>query len=416
MAKNAAFAKKVLPLLILGVFMMYFYSGLQNDHLNVLTPYYSQFGWSANAITAPVTVAGFVVIVATLVIGTLFMKFGVVKVVVPSTIVLGLGCVGLAFAGQNYAIYSVSLFLVRLLVVPLQMGGFMLCTNWFITGRGRSLGWITIGSPLCTATLIAGLTAGVASSLGFKGTYTIVGGVVILLAVLIGLTIKNAPEECGLNPDGADKASAVAADETKSMTLKEVLANKNSWLLIISYGLLQFCIVGIMAFYVPRLQMTGTEPKLFFFWLSVAAILGIPISYFLGWIDDKFGTVIASLVLCATYVMSLCGLLFMPANSVPMLIMTAIGIAGITGGMPTLHPSITAYVYGRKNYQAANRWVMTIQAVIMAFAITFMATILDKTHGLNLAYQIMLGMIAVCVVCIVIMGRTPDYDRGNAKA
>lgn len=413
MFKNAAFAKKSFPLLILGIFMMYFYSGLQNDHLNVLTPYYSQFGWSANAITAPVTAAGFVVIVATVIIGTLFMKFGVVKVVVPSTIVLGLSCVGLAFAGENYAIYSVSLFLVRLLVVPLQMGGFMLCTNWFITGRGRSLGWITIGSPLCTATLIAGLTALVGSSIGFKGTYSIVGGVVILLAILIGLTVKNTPEECGLFPDGA--ATAPDLEVVKTMTLKEVLSNKNSWILIISYGLLQFCIMGVMAFYVPRLQMVGSDPKLFFFWLSVAALMGIPISYVLGWIDDKFGTIKASIVLCATYVLAVGGLLIMKPNNVPMLVFTAIGIAGITGGMPTLHPSITAYVYGRKNYQAANRWIMTIQAVIMAFAITFMATILDKTHSLDLAYQIMLGMVALSAVLIVIMGKTPDHDRAQAK-
>lgn len=413
--KNKAFTKYAAAIWIIGLFMMYFYSGLQNDHLNILTPYVTEaFGMSNTAATNPVTIAGFVVIPATVLIGTLFIKLGVVKTLVPCTLVLGLSCIGLGFSGGNMVMYSICLFLVRLLVTPLQMGGFMLCTNWFVSGRGRTLGFITIGSPLCTATLIAGLTWAL-SSIGFAFSYTALGVIVIVMAIAIALFIKDRPEQVGLFPDGADHAVTVSEGEEKKMTLKEVMANKNSWLLIVSFGFLQFCIVAIMAFYVPRLQMTGTEPGTYLFWLSVAAIIGMPISYILGWIDDKFGTVAASIILSLTFILALCGLLFMSANNIPLIVLTAIGIAGLTGGTPNLHPSMTAYVYGRENYQAANRWIMAIQAIIMAFAIYFMSGILDATGSLDLAYQIMIGMVVVAAICLLIIGRTPDFDRGKAK-
>jgi hypothetical protein len=38
MNSSAAFRKKTIPIFILGILLMYFYSGLQTDHLNVLTP------------------------------------------------------------------------------------------------------------------------------------------------------------------------------------------------------------------------------------------------------------------------------------------------------------------------------------------------------------------------------------------
>lgn len=412
MFKNRAYWKRATPVLILGIFLMYFYSGLQNDHLNALTEYYRGLGWQATTITNPVTWGAFLVIPATILVGALMIKYGVVTVLVPSTIVLGFACIGLAFAGTNLAVYSICLFLVRLFVLPLQMGAFMLCTNWFVHLRGRALGFITIGCPLFTATGIIGLTMGI-QAFGFTPTYTLVGLLVLVLALLSALFLKSAPEECGLYPDGCGHEIDSSSGEIQSLPFREVFSNSGSWLLVISFGLLQFCIVAIMAFYVTRLAAVGTEPKIYLSWLTIAAFLGMPISMVLGIIDDKFGTVIASLVLCALFLVAIISLLIMTANSIPLIVLAALGIAGITGGTPNLHPSITTYVWGRDKYQAANRWIMAIQAIMMALALYYMSAILDRTGSLVLAYQIMIVLVAVAGICLIIIGRKPDYDRGR---
>jgi len=144
MFKNAKFARYTIVLMVLGVFYMFLYSGLQNDHINILTPYLAQtYGWDDLKITNPVTYGALVVILFYLIIGAAFVKFGVKKILVPCIVLLALGCLGIAVAGENYGLYFVSLFLVRIMVVPLQMGGFMLSANWFIKYRGRVLGVVT---------------------------------------------------------------------------------------------------------------------------------------------------------------------------------------------------------------------------------------------------------------------------------
>ena len=202
--------------------------------------------------------------------------------------------------------------------------------------------------------------------------------------------------------------------EIQSIPFKELASNSGSWLLIISFGILQACIVGAIAFYIPRLAAVGTEQSVYLFWLSAAAVMGLPISLILGMIDDKFGTVIASIVLCALFVLAFVSLLMMTANNVPLIILAALGLAGMMGGTPNLHPSITTYVFGKDRYQAANRWIMSIQGLMMAGAIYFMSYIQDVTGSLDLAYKIMLWLIGIAVVCLIIIGRKPDFDRQSS--
>jgi MFS family permease len=400
--------------LILGIFLMYFYSGLQNDHVAAITPYFLELGWKATTITDPATVGTFVVAFVYFLIGTLMLKYGVTKVLVPSIVLLGLACAGFSMAGDSFLMYTIFLFFIRLFVAPLQMGAYMLCTNWFVNLRGRALGLITIGCPLFTATGIPGIRIGVTKA-GFAPTYIIISVLVFILAVLVTLFVKSSPEDCGLYPDGSDREIETSSGEIKSIPLREVFANIDSWLLTISFGILQFCIVAVIAFYPQRLIMVGTKESIYLTWLAIAAVAGTPISFILGMIDDKFGTVIASLALCITFFIGLISLLVMTANNIPLLFLAAMGIAGMTGGTPNLHPSITTYVWGRDRYQAANRWIMAIQAFMMALALRFMAMILDITGSLDLAYKIMLWLVGIAIVCLAIIGRKPDYDRGGVR-
>jgi len=407
--KNTSFRRKSIPVLLISFFLLYFYSGLQNDHLNVLTPYYSaHYGWDSVTITNPVTCAGFVGIVATFLVGTLLIRVGIKKILIPSMIILALAAFGLACAGDNAVVYFISLFTLRLFVIPLTMGGFMLCTNWFVKQRGRALGIIASGHQVCTATLISGLTY-MTTVYSFKAAYILVGVIILVLAVYASFFVKSTPEECGFFPDGAD--APVTNPVEQQITFREVFSNKNSWLLVISFGFLQFCIVAIMAFYVTRLSMVGTASGTYLLWLSVAAFLGIPLAFLLGSIDDKMGTVAAAIVLACFFLVATVFLRFMQKDNIIMIICAALGIAGMTGGTSVIHPSITAYVYGRENYQAANRWIMAVQAVIAAFAVYFMSAILTHTGTLDLAYEIMMGMIVVAMACFTVIGRTPDYDR-----
>ena len=150
--KNKAFKKQSVVVLFLCFFMMFFYTGLQTDQLNVLTPYYMEkLGWTATQVTNPVTYAGVLIVLVTFFVGSLFMKIGAKPVVAVSFVVLAVCTFGVGNAGDNYTLYFISLFLTRVATVVLQMGTMQLCTSWFVKLRGRALGLVTVGAPLETA-------------------------------------------------------------------------------------------------------------------------------------------------------------------------------------------------------------------------------------------------------------------------
>lgn len=417
MFKNKRFAPYAVTFLILGVFYMFFFSGLQNDHLNVITPFLQQtYGWDDLKITNPVTIGAIVTIVLYLVIGAIFVKYGVKKILVPSLILLALGCAGIACAGENYTIYAISVFIVRILVVPLQMGGFMLGANWFIKYRGRVMGVITAGSPLVSVVGISLLTSLVAKY-GLSAYY-IIAGTLVLLAVVTIFGIYDTPESVGLYPDGSEHMPVSEKKEEEHLTLKQILSEKRAWQLIISYGILQFVITAMMGYMAVRyISLSGPEdvPNLFvskaLMWLSIGAAAGIPMSYVIGWFDDKLGSIKASIILNILFFFAVVPLAFMPVGgSVPLMAVWAFGVACMTGGVPTMHPCITSYVYGRKQYMAANKWIMTIQAIPLAFALTFMGTF-NKIGNLTMAYYILIGLLVVSLITIISMKDIKDANE-----
>ncbi len=171
MLKNKKFARYAIAFCILGVVWMFFYSGLQNDQINIIQGF---SGWSNAQTLAPMTVGSLVCIVLTMVYGTCFIKFGVRKTLTPCIILAALGCAGIAAANGlscnggtgNYVLYAISLFIVRCTCMCFQMSGFQLAASWFIRYRGRVLGIITLGSPLFSVIGTSVMTSFISKNLG----------------------------------------------------------------------------------------------------------------------------------------------------------------------------------------------------------------------------------------------------------
>ena len=437
MLKNKKFARYAIAFCILGVIYMFFYSGLQNDQINIIQGFSA---WSDSATLAPLTVGNLVCIVLTLVYGTCFIKFGVRKTLIPCICLSALGCAGIAAANGlscnggvgNYALYAVSLFVVRCTCMCLQMSGFQLAASWFIRYRGRVLGIVTLGSPLFSVIGTSVMTTFITKNLGgdYRPFYYGLCVILIIIAILTGTLLRDYPEDVGLYPDGSETAPKSEADDSINLSIGQVLSMKKSWIMIINFGIYQFVINACMASMVAWFthlavtnidvvstgvladaftQMGGLEgagAMVLFVgqatkWLSVGAILGIPMSFLFGVIDDKLGTPIASLVLGITEFLPVIGLMAQKSAvaatgscNVPMLVLWGFGVACMTGGVPTMHPASISFAFGRREYQAANRIIMAIQLVPCAFAAQIMASLINSGNDMS-------GWI-MCLVLIVI--------------
>lgn len=465
MLKNKKFAKYAISFNVLGIIFMFLYSGLQNDQINIIQTFSA---WNNSSTLLPMTVGNIVCIFLTFVFGTCFIKFGVRKTLIPCIGISALGCVGLAAANGlacinpaltvaghatsdplvvgNYLLYWVSLFLIRCTCMCLQMAGFQLAASWFIRYRGRVLGIITLGSPLFSVVGTSVMTSFIAKYLGndYRPFYVGLAVLLVVVAVLTGMLLRDNPEDVGLYPDGADHAPKSEASDEEVLTTGQVLSQKKSWMLICSYGSYQFIIsacMSSMAAWFVNLCLTNMDavatgsmggmfevlgPSVLFVgqavkWLSVGALLGIPMSFLFGVIDDKLGTPTASLILGITELFPIIGLMSQAkavaetgSCSVPMLILWGFGVACMTGGVPTLHPASISFAFGRRTYQSANRVIMAIQLIPSAFAALMMTTLIDMGKGIT-AYWILIAIVVFGIITTLPMFKMQDAnaaDRG----
>lgn len=350
MFRNKKFGVRTIVFCLIAIVMMFFYSGLQNDHLNVLSGVVmSQYGWSSTQAYLGSNIGSYAAVILYLICGVAFIKVGIRKIFVPSTIVLGIATILLGFSNGNFMFYTICLFLVRACVVPLQMGAFMMCANWYIKYRGRVMGVITAGSPLFSVCGIRVLTW--LCSNGITLGYALFGGIVIIMAICMAIFMRDKPEDDGLYPDGLDTAPVSEANEVENvdLSLKQVLSESRGWKLIISYGILQAIISGMMGTMALRYISAGGGEfwaGKAMTWLSIGAICGIPMSYVLGFIDDKLGSIKASLVLNVLYFFAVVPFVVMPWDgsgnvSNALMFCWSFGVACMTGGCPTMHPCIT---------------------------------------------------------------------------
>ena len=141
-------------------------------------------------------------------------------------------------------------------------------------------------------------------------------------------------------------------------------------------------------------------------------------SFVFGFLDDKFGSVKASIILGLTELIPVLALMFQPmGGSVPLMIVWGFGVACMTGGVPTLHPCITSFAYGRREYQSANRIIMAIQLIPYSFAAMMMITLISAGKS-NVAFGILIVVIIIGIVATASMLKMKDanyLDRGLGK-
>ena len=425
MAKNKKFLGYGILLSILGIVFMFLYSGLQNDQINIIQAF---SGWSGDATMAPMTVGNFVCIVLTVLYGTMFIKFGVKKSLIPTMILCAVGCIGVAAANGlacnggegNYVLYFISLFITRCTCMMLQMAGFQLVASWFVRFRGQIMGVITVGSPLFSVVGTAGMTTLITKKLGgdYRPFYIAIAVLLVIVAVVVAFAIKDTPEDAGLYPDGADHPlKSEGAGEEVKLTIKDILSTKKGWQVIISFGALTFIINACMGSMAMRyITLGGGEPTIWLQavkYLSIGAILGIPMSYVFGLIDDKVGTVKAAIVLGLCELLPILGLMLQPeGGSKVLMLVWGFGVACMTGGVPTLHPCIMAFAYGRREYQAANRIIMAIQLIPSAVAAQIMVGFMQRGQTTT-AYIMLLIVLAVGIITLLTMLGMKDANAAD---
>ena len=403
MFNNKEFKKHALPVLLLSLVFMYFYAGLQNDNLNVITPHLQDtYGWTTGQITLPVTVGGIISIFFFIITNTAFIKIGIRKYVIPISFLIVISVWGIACSDGNYIIYFVSLLVLRSIVGTWQLMGMTLCTNWFAKYRGRAIGVIACGPPLFSATGTAIFTMGVESVLGFKGTYLCVGAVLLIFVIAFILTVRDNPEDVGLYPDGTEVTSSQSGGESMGIGIKELLSYKETILIIIDICVVQAITVCYMAFFVTNLKSYGVAQATYLPALTIGALCAFPVGFIVGIISDKIGPNIAYIVVLALGFIAPMIYIFTDCNNIVLCVLIAFSGGSFGGGGGVLISPLVTHYFGRARYNAVNRVVSTSFALVAAFSTYYMSFFIER-NMLRVGFAIIAVLIIIAAICSVIL-------------
>lgn len=379
-------------------------SGLTTDTLNVTVGAFSNArGWAGTTLLYYNTIAGYFSIAAAALIGWLVAKKGTRIIMTTLTAISGIATIAWGYVNSPMQYLVACAVVISCLNGYAHLCGSNLAAVWFPTRKGLFLGWSTMGIQLSAVLVLPAMNL-LLNKLGIESAYMVFGVAQIALAVLIWFTVRNTPEELGKYPDNIPMTAEEAAEyrkqneeEKSSLSIGQIIKCRQTWLVAIPFGILYMTAVGVMSQLIPRLMTFGFEMNQALTIMSIASLIGVAGSYIYGWIDVKFGVKKASVLIMLDFIAAIF-LMVIPFHIVTMWISMVLVGAGL-GGVANLSASLTASIFGPRDFAKAFAVINPIMSIIRVLATSVVAFGLTNLGGYSGAYAVFL---VLCVVAFVI--------------
>lgn len=399
---------------IYQVIWFFFMTGMTVDGLNVIVPKIAEFrGWNPDTVLSISTPASIIALFLVMVAGGLAKKFGLKRTTVITMIAAGVVTIIYGNA-PSIPVYAVCLVLMVTLINAFSLVlGLSICTNWFPTKKGVVMGFTTIGMNLASA-LISQILNQLSEHFNIAIAISIMGGVIILVAVLTQIFIKETPEEAGCYPDNDPyvaellKRQDSEQGEVSTVTYADALKNPKTWIFGVAYGFFGLATVGIMSQLVGFFQTTkGYNFQAALNVVTIAAVIGIVGSVLWGIVDQKIGTKKTSLIFGIWYCIGI--LLLLSSNTIIMwlgIVMLGAGIGG-NGNFP---PSMAALIYGRRDFPICYSVMNTIVGVVRSLSFGVLAILRSISEGYTLPYVVFAIIALVGGLMVIFVNVVPAVD------
>ena len=209
-----------------------------------IIPIETTFGWSRSAISGAMALRQLESGILAPFVGWVVDKFGGRLVIIGGAITTGLGLMALGWF--SVGIISFYFFFI---IVAIGTSGVshavtwpVIISRWFDRKKGLAVG-IAVTGPTIGTTLII-LNTALEDRFGWRSVLGVYGIVVILFVGLMGVIVRDRPEELGLNPDGDISnhdqrgSNSLQRDSvnSKGLTFQETIRTSSFWLLAVYLG------------------------------------------------------------------------------------------------------------------------------------------------------------------------------------
>lgn len=399
------FGKAGWGVIIFCMAMFYFFVGFCTDGNNVSAPAAAaHLGVDAGTILVRNSYAGLIGVVFYIVMSQLARKIGAKKVAAICLIIAG---ISFYFIGNPPSLLGYTIAYTFLIGSSMSSGyvaGGALVAKWFPKKKGLVMGYTTAGLNIASATWVLLMTK-LSGVMTFEKA-VIIPCIAVVILGLIGLFfIKDTPQEAGQNPDNVSAEVYAKEYDTKNeaeddrWTTGQLLRMKEVWTVGLATGILQLCSTGVMSQLVSRNIELGMDANKAVLMMTVIALVGIFGSWFVGVLDDKFGTKRTMMVFCLWYALAVFANVLGTTWS---MYLAVIMIGFSIGGSANFMSSFPASVFGRQGFEKMNSVVFPIQAIMTCVAFLINGIALKATGSLRGAFIVVacFALIDIFVVAI----------------
>lgn len=399
--------------IIFCLLMFWFYAGMVNDSSNVVAPAVAEkLGIPVGNVLNMGTVAAMVGVIFFLVMGAVNRKIGPRITCFICLILGGIGYFGMGHANSLLE-YGISLCVCTIGCMSAgYISGGAFVAQWFPKKKGIVMGYTTMGHNLSTGFFVPMITVLVAR-LGVSNAVVLPSILIIVLAFVGLVFMRNTPQERGLNPDNVSDEEYERdyfneeLDEDGGWTVKKLLSKGTFWLVAIASGGFQFVTTVIITQLVVRNQEIGFTQDQALMIMTILAFAGIVGSWIVGVMDQKLGTKKTMIFFGIWYAAAL----LLEVTEIPVLVIVFLVMFSLAlGGSANFTTSLPAAVFGRHGFKKVNSVLFPIQALVSSFGFFVNGTVLNLTGSLRMSY-VAAAVASLVVVVVVLFINEHKYNR-----
>jgi len=375
----------------------------------------SEFGWS-RAVVAGALSAGIIAFgLPSPLYGVLVARLGPRFTLILGNLLAGLGIAGVYLVQDVWHIYV----LYVLIGIGGGFGGYISCTtvvnNWFIKKRSLALG-IFIASAGLGGLTFPPLTTLLISAMGWRLTWLVLAGLIIVFGVLIGsvILVRNRPEDMGQTPDGmpADSYLEVIKEESASTTgraqapwrVSNLLKRPTVWLIGGFSAANTFTMGTMVTHQIAYVQDIGFNPMTAATTMSFMSVFSIIGSLLFGALALRLKVRYLAI---AAFAIQMIGLVVLITTGELAVIYVYAAFQGMSNGsLTTAMPTFVGDYYPRERYAQVLGVVLPFQVCSNAVATIIAGAVFDATGTYTPAF-ITAACFSLAGLVFVFMARKP---------
>jgi sugar phosphate permease len=296
--------------------------------------------------------------------------------------------------------------------------GMVAIAHWFRRQRGRALALMTVGAG--TSGVMVLVLALLISAVGWRDSLVIMAVVQLAVCIPLALSIRNRPEDMGLQPDGDPVASEDADEEgltavPEGLTAREALRTPAFWKMAVAGGLTNLGVIAIVVHQIPFFTSSvGLSEGLAAATVTAMTLLSLIGRLGFGQLADTmdkrrvialcYGITALSLLLFATT--------FSGWQVVYVLPVFALGF----GGSIPVRPAFQAEYFGLRAFGAIQGLAFTIATIGGLLGPVFAGWMYDVTDSYRLAFVLLaVGSLAAVPLVLSVGAPTARSERAAVR-